>query len=406
MTTDRRATPEIGSPVLTPPTAADLTPGPETTTSITSHAKTPLPMKPNALDQPAAFQRALTAWFDREGRDFPWRRTTDPYAVLVSEMMLQQTTLAMVLERGHYVRWMEAFPDVVTLAAAPEAAVLARWEGLGYYNRARHLQQAARTVLERHDGVFPESLPEILALPGVGRYTAGAVYSFAFDRPAPLVDGNVARVLARLMDFHTEIDTPAGQKQLWSWAEDLLPSRRVRSYNSALMELGQRLCVSGPPSCLLCPVNTWCQAAAPAALPRKKPRRATVEVEEDVLVARHAGAILLQQEQGRRRRGLWKLPAVHGRRCGALLWQGRYTITHHRVSLRLHAAAGRPAARADEAWVREEELAALPMPSPFRRALNTVLAPPAPPGGARPPDGPAVQTPAAGPPPPSSNDTP
>ena len=328
----------------------------------------------SALDQPAAFQQALIGWFRVEGRDYPWRRTTDPYAVLVSEMMLQQTTLAMVLERGHYVRWMEAFPDVAALAAAPEARVLALWEGLGYYNRARNLQQAARMVVERFQGAFPATLREILGLPGVGRYTAGAVLSFAFDQPAPLVDGNVARVLARLMNYRSEVDSPAGQRQLWRWAEALLPERDARRYNAALMELGQRICTTGTPSCLLCPVRAWCRATQPALLPRKKPRREVVLVEEDVLVARHGGRLLLQQEQGRRRRGLWKLPAVHGRKCGALLWQGRYTITHHRVTLRLHAAAGRPVARADEAWIAETELAALPMPSPFRRALTAVLA--------------------------------
>lgn len=328
----------------------------------------------SVLDQPDVFQQALTVWFRREGCEYPWRQTTDPYAVLVSEMMLQQTTRAMVLERGHYVRWMEAFPDVAALAAAPESRVLALWEGLGYYNRARHLQQAARVVVDHHRGVFPSRLPDILALPGVGRYTAGAVVSFAYDRPAPLVDGNVARVLARLMNYPHEIDTTAGQKQLWEWAEALVPERDPRAYNSALMELGQRVCTSGSPSCLLCPVRAWCRATAPAELPRKKPRRAVILVEEDVLVARFGGRILLQQEQGRRRRGLWKLPAVHGRKSGALLWHGRYTITHHHVTLRLHASAGRPMARADETWILEDELPALPMPSPFRRALNAVLA--------------------------------
>lgn len=325
------------------------------------------------LDEPAAFRRALVKWFRRDGWDHPWRRTTDPYAVLVSELMLQQTTLAMVLERRHYERWMEAFPRVDVLAAAPESQVLALWEGLGYYNRARHLREAARSIVERHGGRFPDSLPELLALPGVGRYTAGAVMSFAFDRPAPLVDGNVARVLARLMDYRTSIDSTAGQKQLWSWAEALLPRSDVRTYHAALMEIGQRVCTPGRPSCLICPVRAWCRAADPAALPVRKPRRAVVWVEEDVLLARRGGSLLLQQEGGRRRRGLWKLPGVHGRKHGALVWEGRYTITHHRVTLRIFAAAGRPAARADEAWIEEHRLNSLPMPSPFRRAVTAVL---------------------------------
>ncbi len=326
------------------------------------------------------FQQALVEWFAREGKDYPWRRTHDPYAVLVSELMLQQTTLAMVLERGHYTRWMAAFPDPAALAVAPEAQVLARWEGLGYYNRARYLQQAAQAIMTRHGGVFPRAPEAIRALPGVGRYTAGAVLSFAFDEPAPLVDGNVARVFARLADYQEEVDAPAGQKQLWAWAEALLPDRDARRYNSALMELGQRICTTGTPTCLLCPVRAWCRASDPAVLPRKKPKRAVVEVEEDVLFARRAGtcgksaAVLLQQEQGTRRRGLWKLPPLHGRKTAALLWQGRYTITHHRVTLRIHAVTS-PAVplHEGEAWIEEAQLAALPMPSPFRRALEQVM---------------------------------
>ena len=329
--------------------------------------------KPTPLDDPTAFARAVVRWFGAEGRDYPWRRTTDPYAVLVSEMMLQQTTLAMVLERGHYLRWMEAFPDVRALAAAPESRVLSLWEGLGYYNRARHLQAAARAVVERHGGVFPSTLADVLALPGVGRYTAGAVLSFAFNEPAAVVDGNVARVLARLMNCRVEVDSTAGQRQLWTWAEALVPAGDARAYNSGLMELGQRVCTPGVPTCLLCPVRAWCQAADPSALPVKRPRRETVSVDEEVLVARHDGKVLLEQEQGRRRRGMWKLPAVHGRGRGPLLWEGRYAITHHRVTLRLFAACGRPVPRAAEAWIEEDRLHDLPMPSPFRRALAAVL---------------------------------
>jgi A/G-specific adenine glycosylase len=287
--------------------------------------------------------------------------------------MLQQTTIAMVLERGHYARWMNTFPDLAALAAAPEPHVLQLWEGLGYYNRARQLQLAARVIVEEHAGIFPNQLTEILALPGVGPYTAGAVASFAFNQPAALVDGNVARVLARLGNYRVEIDSPAGQKQLWAWAHELVPQTKVREYNSALMELGQRLCLPGPPSCLLCPVRPWCRAHDPAELPLRKPRRTIVRVVEDVLLATRAGRILLEQEHGRRRRGLWKLPAVHGRKIGALLWQGRYTITHHHVSLRIHAAAGQPALRDHEKWVLETDLPNLPMPSPFRRALKAAL---------------------------------
>jgi len=255
--------------------------------------------------------------------------------------------------------------------------VLALWEGLGYYNRARLLQRTAQAVIGTHGGRFPTSLAALQALPGIGRYTAGAVMSFAFDLPAPVVDGNVARVLARLMNFDGEVDGAAGQRQLWQWAEELVPGQGVRQYNSALMELGQRVCTPGPPACDECPVRRWCRASAPAALPRKKPPRPTVAVEEEVIVARKGGKILLQQECGTRRRGMWKLPAVDGRPRGRLLWQGRYSFTHHRVTLRLYAATTvKPTARPGEAWIPEEDVATLPMPSPFRRALAAVRARP------------------------------
>jgi A/G-specific adenine glycosylase len=319
------------------------------------------------------FQTALVEWFEAEGKDYPWRRTTDPYAILVSEVMLQQTTRAMVLERGHYTRWMAAFPTPAALAAAPESLLLQLWEGLGYYNRARQLQQAARMIVEKHAGRLPNKVTEILALPGVGRYTAGAVVAFAFDEPAAVVDGNVARVLARLGDYRVEIDSAAGQKQLWAWAGELLPAANARRYTSALIELGQRVCTPGVPSCLLCPVRRWCRAENPAALPIRRPRRAVVRVVEDVMLARRAGAVLLAQEHERRRRGLWKLPAVHGRKTGDLLWQGLYTITHHRVTLRIYDAVGQPPPREDEQWIAERDLATLPMPSPFRRALRAVI---------------------------------
>ncbi len=320
-----------------------------------------------------AFQDALIGWFAHEGKDYPWRRTTDPYAILVSELMLQQTTLAMVLSRRYFERWMEAFPDVKTLAAAPEERVLALWEGLGYYSRARNLQKAAKSIVERHGGVFPTAPADVLALPGVGRYTAGAVCSFAFDAPAPLVDGNVARVLARLFNFREEIDSPAGQKALWAWAEALVPAKAARLYNSGLMELGQRLCTVGQPQCLLCPVRAWCRAEDPAGLPRKSPRREPVVVEETALFACRDGAVLLQQEKGRRRHGLWKLPAPEGRSEGPLLSTSRYVITHHRVTLRVHQAAADILPGADEKWIPFADLAALPMPSPYRKALTALL---------------------------------
>lgn len=146
-----------------------------------------------------SFQQSVVKWFQDEGADYPWRRTSDPYAILVSEMMLQQTRIATVLERKYFERWMRDFPTTGALANAPEEKVLKAWEGLGYYNRARNLQKAARVVESEHAGKFPETLERILRLPGIGRYTAGAVASFAFERKAPIVDGNILRVLSRIL---------------------------------------------------------------------------------------------------------------------------------------------------------------------------------------------------------------
>jgi len=162
--------------------------------------------------------------------------------------MLQQTQIATVLGRGYYTRWMELFPDVQALAAATEAEILKAWEGLGYYNRARNLQRAAQVVVTAHSGKFPDTLEAVAALPGVGRYTAGAVLSFACNKPAPIVDGNVARVLARLFQFRQVINTPSGQRTLWLWAAALLDVKQPRLYNSALMELGQHVCTARQPS--------------------------------------------------------------------------------------------------------------------------------------------------------------
>jgi A/G-specific adenine glycosylase len=327
---------------------------------------------------PSPFQAQLLAWFRAEGRDYPWRQTHDPYAILVSEMMLQQTQIATVLGRGYYQRWMDAFPDVATLAAAPEPEILRVWEGLGYYSRARNLQKAAQAVVTQHGGEFPRSVEGLLSLPGIGRYTAGAVASFAWNLPAPLVDGNVARVFARLFACDEPIDRPPMLRQLWDWAEALLSRAEPRLYNSALMELGQRLCTPRSPACLICPVQSCCASAGPSAAsrPKKSPARATVEVIEHALFAIRNNQILLHQESGKRRQGLWKLPERTPEETTALplLLTTTYAITHHRVTLHIHAAPEATAAP-EETWQDLSEVAALPMPGPYRKVLHQLLPP-------------------------------
>jgi len=342
---------------------------------MTTRAVPPASDRPWSAKALTGFRRALAGWFQRDGRDYPWRRTRDPYAILVSEVMLQQTQIATVLGRGYYARWMERFPDVTTLAAAGEGEILKAWEGLGYYSRARNLQRAARAVIEGHGGEFPNTLDSIAALPGVGRYTAGAVLSFAFNKPAPIVDGNVARVLARLFSFKEEINTPNGQRTLWARAAALTDHDEPRVYNSAIMELGQRICTTRQPACNECPVRPHCRSAGPHAdlLPRKRPGRATVFQDEHVVWALRDGCLLLTREAGRRRKGLWRLPERMAEEVTRLplLIRSQYSITHHRVTLFVYQASARDA-RSGEEWQPRESLDALPMPGPFRRVVDTL----------------------------------
>lgn len=326
------------------------------------------------LEEPAALRSALCGWFAEEGKSYPWRESEDPYEMLVSEMMLQQTQVATVLGRGYYRRWLERFPDVGALAAADEAEVLRLWEGLGYYSRARNLHKAARVVVDQYDGEFPREVAQIEALPGVGRYTAGAVASFAFDAPAPAVDANIARVLARLFDFRERIDTTGGSAQLWEWAAALVPVDGARAWNSALMELGQALCKAKSVGCERCPVSAWCQSVAPLELPVKKARAKVTAVDEHVLVVRRRGEILLHQESGRRRKGLWKLPEraaeeiAHLSHCAT----ETYAITRYKVTMYLYEQ-GDAETREGERWHRLNEVHDLPMPSPYRRAIARYL---------------------------------
>lgn len=335
--------------------------------------------KSSALKSRVAFREALAAWFAANGRDYPWRRTREPYAILVSEVMLQQTQIATVLGRGFYTRFLESFPDVETLAAAEDEPLLKAWEGLGYYRRARMLRETARAVILRHGGKFPSDLPSLMELPGVGRYTAGALRAFAFDAPAAVVDGNVARVLSRVMDFSAPVDDTAGHKQMWEWAEALADPQRPRIYNSALMELGQKICRPGLPACLSCPVARFCKTRAPESLPVKRQKTTITRVDEHALWLRDQnGRLLLHRESGKRREGLWKLPTRPAAELSSLpvLTEHLYTITRYRVTLRVHDGAGFPRdlpTEPGEVWHEAADVPALAMPSPFRRVIERLL---------------------------------
>jgi A/G-specific adenine glycosylase len=212
---------------------------------------------PRALTQAPVFRRALLRWFRRHGRDLPWRRTRDPYQVLVSEFMLQQTQVSRV-ER-YYRRFIERYPTIGALASASPAMVRESWEGLGYYRRADNLHRLARDVVAERQGVIPSDPAELRRLPGVGRYTAGAVASFAFERPAPAVDTNVARVLRRAFLPRVSRRAPLTQR-IWNTAEQVMPRRgkTAWAFNQALMELGALVCTAREARCGLCPVRKVC----------------------------------------------------------------------------------------------------------------------------------------------------
>lgn len=201
-------------------------------------------------------RRSLLNWYQEQGRDLPWRRSRDPYAIWISEIMLQQTQVLTVIP--YYTRWLEQFPTLQSLAAADQQAVLKAWEGLGYYARARNLQRAAQAIVEQFQGQFPQHLDEALSLPGIGRTTAGGILSAAFDRPTAILDGNVKRVLARLIALQRP---PAkAMDDLWTLSERLLDPGRPRDFNQALMDLGAMVCTPRQPSCLRCPWQPDCQA--------------------------------------------------------------------------------------------------------------------------------------------------
>jgi A/G-specific adenine glycosylase len=314
----------------------------------------------------------LAHWFRRHGRDLPWRRTHDPYAILVSEFMLQQTQVATVID--YYHRWLKRFPNFQALAAASEADVLHVWQGLGYYARARNLHRAAKQVATEHAGQLPDDLTAIAALPGVGRYTAGAVATFAFDRATPIIDANIARVLARLLDLREPIDTKRGSELLWQAAEELLPARRGRVHNSALMELGALICTPRAPKCEICPVKEHCRAENPEALPRKKPRPKTVAIAEDCAWIVHDGKLLLEQQTGSRWKGLWKLPPFASTSRPRLLVAFDYPFTHHRVTLSVYQSAAPKTLTPSQRWVPLPAIDTLALAAPHRRAIKRINA--------------------------------
>jgi len=334
-------------------------------------------------------RRLLVRWFRAERRDLPWRTRRDPYRVWISEAMLQQTRVATVIP--YYERFLARFPDVAALAAATEEQVLAHWSGLGYYRRARTLHATARQLVEQRQGDFPRTRAELLELPGIGPYTAGALASLAFDAPEPLVDGNVERVFARLFALPGAAGSAGLKKRAWELAAELVPrAGGAGEWNEALMELGALVCLPREPRCEACPWSGVCAARAlgrAGEFPAPKARKAGVEVELEAFLVERGGRILLRRRPGEGRMArLWELPTRElgsqclfperlppGFRAGAELGRLRHTITHHRIRLALRRGRIASAPRGpDWRWVALGETSALALTGMARKALHAL----------------------------------
>ena len=288
--------------------------------------------------------------------------------------MLQQTQVATVIP--YYHKWLRTFPDFASLARASENEVLRAWQGLGYYARARNLHATAKTVMARHGGNFPRGIEQMRQLSGIGKYTAHAVASFAFDQSVPIVEANTGRVLARLFNLRESIDSDAGRKTLWQHAAGLLPKSDPATFNSALLDLGALICVARKPKCGVCPVKAFCCAKNPAALPVRNPKPKTKRlIETHALIVRR-GRILLEQCR-HRWRGMWILPPLviecleQSRFQRQPVYESVFPFTHHRVTLSVYRRPTPKRIAPGQQWFGSIEEVA--MPSPHRRAAQSLI---------------------------------
>lgn len=313
---------------------------------------------------------ALLRWHALHGRhDLPWR-TSDPYAVLVSEFMLQQTTVATVTPRFH--AWLESFPTITDLASAPEQRILSAWEGLGYYSRARRLHQAAKTIVEQHGGVVPTEEAALLRLPGVGPYTAAAILAFAHNKPAVVLDTNIIRVLARWSNLLLPIDTASGKKALENLGSVFFPREGCRTIASALMDLGATLCRSGSPECSICPLQKTCQATSPEKLPVKSPRAVTTKLSDYRAWHQRGEQLFLVQSSGPRWRNLWILPELGFKKPGGrAVAEITYPITRYRIAMKVFPVTGKPPAELQ--GFNAAQLSTLPIPTPHRKVIKQAI---------------------------------
>ncbi len=278
----------------------------------------------------SAFADAVISWQKDHGRhDLPWQNTTDPYAIWVSEIMLQQTQVTAVI--GYYAAFMQRFADIATLANATQEQVLQSWSGLGYYSRARNLHKAAQTIIDEFDGIFPTAFDDIQRLSGIGRSTAAAISTFALNKPQPILDGNVKRVFARHFLIEGWTGKPAIQQKLWIIAERENPSEDAIAYTQGLMDLGSSVCTRSKPKCNLCPLKKSCQALAnnqAQSLPTPKPKKVLPHKETTMLIIRMGREILLEKRpQKGIWAGLWSLPEIDMTAIASEVAQQKFSLT-------------------------------------------------------------------------------
>ncbi len=318
--------------------------------------------------QVRSFRRALLSWYDQHRRELPWRRDRDPYRVWVSEIMLQQTRVAAVLD--HYGRFLQHFPTVQALSAAKESSVLAAWSGLGYYNRARRMHQAAKAIAGPRRGIFPQTAEEWLNLPGIGRYTAAAIASIAFGEAVAVVDGNVERVLQRLFGDLAE------REVTWRRAEELLERKRSGDFNQAMMELGATVCTPRAPQCLICPANSFCSTHGVEAV-RPQPARRIKDVCYGL--ARRGTSVLLTQRPPdvSLMAGMWELPALAPEAVNGEppLLRVRHSITDTDYRVTVHATSGASQkAERDVRWFTPAQYERLALTGLTRKILRKIAA--------------------------------
>jgi len=325
---------------------------------MTNPAASPAPPETQTPAVRLAFGKRLLAWYTRNRRELPWRRSHDPYHVWLSEIMLQQTRVAAVL--GHYERFLERFPTVQKLAAAGEASVLAAWSGLGYYRRARMLHAAAKKIVRELGGSIPSTSAGLRNLPGIGRYTSAAIASIAFNEPVPVVDGNVERVLQRIAG------TRLSERELWQNAAAWLSRSRPGDFNQAMMELGATLCLPGEPLCQACPVAQFCRTRGRGPLPKAKVRQRKRKVFY-ALNCRNGSVLMVKRPPGSSLMpNMWELPEISPQTAEPEMnLKHSITVTDYSVHVMRNGTA-----RAEGRWVPKSQLALLPLTGLARKILR------------------------------------